>query len=150
MKKLKFRHKIGNILHFIRLLETRNHDVSAQTPGVNGQKLLFFCKIPGVNKQKLRDSDKTPGVNEQKSHDSDKTPGVNDRKLRDSDKTPGDNDRKSCDSDKTPGDNCSFSRNSAQERGRIIRFREILLRNGVQSSDFVKFCSGTGYNYQIS
>ena len=136
MKKLKFKHKIGNILHFIRLLETRNHDVSAQTPGVNGQKLLFFCKIPGVNKQKLRDSDKTPGVNEQKSHDSDKTPGVNDRKLRDS--------------DKTPGDNCSFSRNSAQERGTIIRFREILLRNGVESSDFVKFCSGTGYNYQIS
>ena len=136
MKKLKFRHKIGNILHFIRLLETRNHDVSAQTPGVNGQKLLFFCKIPGVNKQKLRDSDKTPGVNEQKSHDSDKTPGVNDRKLRDS--------------DKTPGDNCSFSRNSAQERGTIIRFREILLRNGVESSDFVKFCSGTGYNHQIS
>ena len=136
MKKLKFRHKIGNILHFIRLLETRNHDVSAQTPGVNGQKLLFFCKIPGVNKQKLRDSDKTPGVN--------------DRKLRDSDKTPGDNDRKSCDSDKTPGDNCSFSRNSAQERGTIIRFREILLRNGVESSDFVKFCSGTGYNHQIS
>ncbi len=38
MKKLKFRHKIGNVLHFIRLLETRNHDVSAQTPGVNGQK----------------------------------------------------------------------------------------------------------------
>ena len=148
MKKLKFRHKIGNILHFIRLLETRNHDVSAQTPGVNGQKLLFFCKIPGVNKQKLRDSDKTPGVNEQKSHDSDKTPGVNDRKLRDSDKTPGDNDRKSCDSDKTPGDNCSFSRNSAQERGRIIRFREILLRNGVHLSEFTKFCSGTRYNYQ--
>ena len=85
MKKLKFRHKIGNILHFIRLLETRNHDVSAQTPGVNGQKSLFFCKTPGVNEQKLRDSDKTPGVNEQK--------------LRDS--------------DKTPGDNCSFSRNSA-------------------------------------
>ena len=135
MKKLKFRDKIESVLHFIRLLETRNHDVSAQTPGVNGQNLLFFCKIPGVNKQKLRDSDKTPGVN--------------DRKLRDSDKTPGDNDRKSCDSDKTPGDNCSFSRNSAQERGTIIRFREILLRNGVESSDFVKFCSGTGYNHQI-
>ena len=77
MKKLKFRHKIESVLHFIHLLETRNHDVSAQTPGVNGQKLLFFCK--------------TPGVNEQKSHDSDKTPGVNDRKLRNSDKTPGDN-----------------------------------------------------------
>ena len=85
MKKLKFRHKIGNILHFIRLLETRNHDVSAQTPGVNGQKLLFFCKTSRVNEQKLRDSDKTPGVNEQKSRDS----------------------------DKIPGDNCSFSRNSA-------------------------------------
>ena len=54
MKKLKFRHKIGNILHFIRLLETRNHDVSAQTPGVNGQKLLFFCKIPGVNSRSLK------------------------------------------------------------------------------------------------
>ena len=101
MKKLKFRHKIENILHLIRLLETRNHDVSAQTPGVNGQKLLFFCKTPGVNEQKLCDSDKTPGVNEQKSRDS----------------------------DKTPGDNCSFSRNSAQERGTIIRFHEILFRN---------------------
>ena len=136
MKKLKFRHKIESVLHFIRLLETRNHDVSAQTPGVNGQKLLFFCKTPGVNEQKLCDSDKTPGVNEQKSRDSDKTPGDNDRKLRDS--------------DKTPGDNCSFSRNSAQEQGTIIRFREILLRNGVQLSDFVKFCSGTEYNHQIS
>ena len=104
MKKLKFRHKIESVLHFIRLLETRNHDVSAQTPGVNSQKLMIFCK--------------TPGVNEQKSNDS----------------------------DKTSGDNCSFSRNSIQERGTIIRFREILLRNGVQSSDFAKFCSGTGYN----
>ena len=134
MKKLKFRHKIGDILHFIRLLETRNHDVSAQTPGVNGQKLLFFCKTPGVNEQKSRDSDKTPGINEQK--------------LRDSDKTPRDNDRKSRDSDKTPGDNCSFSRNSAQERGAIIRIHEILLRNGVQLSEFTKFCSGTGDNHQ--
>ena len=103
MKKLKFRHKIGNVLHFILLLETRNHDVSAQTPGVNGQKSLFFCKTPGVNGQKLLFFCKTPGVNEQKSHDSDKTPGDNDRKL--------------CDSDKTPGDNCSFSRNSTQGRG---------------------------------
>ena len=34
--------------------------------------------------------------------------------------------------------------------GTIAVFREILLRNGVQSSDFTKFCSGTGYNYQIS
>ena len=34
--------------------------------------------------------------------------------------------------------------------GTIAVFREILLRNGVQSSDFVKFYSGTGYNYQIS
>ena len=34
--------------------------------------------------------------------------------------------------------------------GTIAVFREILLRNGVQSSDFVKFCSGTGYNFQIS
>ena len=32
--------------------------------------------------------------------------------------------------------------------GTIIRIHEILLRNGVQSSDFMKFCSGTGYNYQ--
>ena len=105
MKKLKFRHKIESVLHFIRLLETRNHDVSAQTPGDN------------------------------------------DRKSRDSDKTPGDNCRKLRNSDKTPGDNCSFSRNSAQELRTIIRFREILLRNGVQLSDFVKFCSGTGYNH---
>ena len=34
--------------------------------------------------------------------------------------------------------------------GTIAVFREILFRNGVQSSDFAKFCSGTGYNYQIS
>lgn len=34
--------------------------------------------------------------------------------------------------------------------GTIIRFHEILLRNGVQSSDFAKFCSGTGDNHQIS
>ena len=34
--------------------------------------------------------------------------------------------------------------------GTIAVFREILLRNGVQSSDFAKFCSGTGYNHQIS
>ena len=149
MKKLKFRHKIGDILHFIRLLETRNHDVSAQTPGVNGQKLLFFCKTPGVNDRKSRDFDKTPGVNGQKLRNSDKTPGVNDRKSRDSDKTPGDNDRKLCNSDKTPGDNCSFSRNSAQELRTIIRFREILLRNGVQSLDFTKLCSGTGDNHQF-
>lgn len=33
MKKLKFRHKIESDLHFIRLLETRNHDVSANHPG---------------------------------------------------------------------------------------------------------------------
>ena len=136
MKKLKFRHKIERVLHFIRLLETRNHNVSVQTPGVNEQKLLFFCKTPGVNEQNLPILYKTPGVNEQKTRNSDKTPGVNEQKLRDS--------------DKTPGDNCSFSRNSAQERGTIIRFREILLRNGVQSSDFVKFCSGTRYNHQIS
>ena len=109
--------------------------------------MLFFCKTPGVNDRKSRDFDKTPGVNGQKLRNSDKTPGVNDRKSRDSDKTPGDNDRKLCNSDKTPGDNCSFSRNSAQELRTIIRFREILLRNGVQLSDFVKFCSGTGYNH---
>ena len=77
MKKLKFRHKIESVLHFIRLLETRNHDVSAQTPGVNGQKLLFFCKTPGVNGQKLMIFCKTPGVNEQKSLIFDKTPGDN-------------------------------------------------------------------------
>ena len=34
--------------------------------------------------------------------------------------------------------------------GIIAVFREILLRNGVQSSDFVKFCSGTRYNHQVS
>ena len=34
--------------------------------------------------------------------------------------------------------------------GTIIRFHEILLRNGVQLSELVKFCSGTGYNHQIS
>ena len=34
--------------------------------------------------------------------------------------------------------------------GTIIRISEILLRNGVQSSEFTKICSGTGYNYQIS
>ena len=34
--------------------------------------------------------------------------------------------------------------------GTIAVFREILLRNGVQSSDFVNFCSGTEYNHQIS
>ena len=34
--------------------------------------------------------------------------------------------------------------------GTIAVFREILLRNGVQSSDLAKFCSGTGYIYQIS
>ena len=77
MKKLKFRHKIESDLHFIRLLETRNHDVSAQTPGVNGQKSHDSDKTPGVNGQKSRDSDKTPGVNEQKSRDSDETPGDN-------------------------------------------------------------------------
>ena len=32
MKKLKFRDKIESDLHFIRLLETRNHDVSANHP----------------------------------------------------------------------------------------------------------------------
>ena len=106
MKKLKFRHKIESVLHFIRLLETRNHDVSAQTPGDNYQK---SC---------------------------------------DSDKTPGDNCQKTRDSDKTPGDNHQISRNSAQERGTIIRIREILLRNGVQLSELAKFYSGTGDNYQ--
>ena len=65
MKKLKFRHKIGNVLHFIRLLETRNHDVSAQTPGVNGQKSRNSDKTPGDNYQKSRNSDKTPGDNHQ-------------------------------------------------------------------------------------
>lgn len=34
--------------------------------------------------------------------------------------------------------------------GTIAVFREILLRNGVQLSDLMKFCSGTGYNHQIS
>ena len=35
-----------------------------------------------------------------------------------------------------------------QHPGTIIRFHEILLRNGVQSSEFAKFCSGTGDNHQ--
>ena len=34
--------------------------------------------------------------------------------------------------------------------GTIAVFREILLRNGRQSSELAKFCSGTGYNHQIS
>ena len=34
--------------------------------------------------------------------------------------------------------------------GTIIKIHEILLRNGVQLSDFTKICSGTGYNYQNS
>ena len=34
--------------------------------------------------------------------------------------------------------------------GTIIRFHENLFRNRVQLSDFAKFCSGTGYIYQIS
>ena len=34
--------------------------------------------------------------------------------------------------------------------GTIIRIHEILLRNGRQSSELAKFCSGTGYNHQIS
>jgi len=33
--------------------------------------------------------------------------------------------------------------------GTIAVFREILLRNGVQSSDFTKFCSGTKDNHQF-
>ena len=91
MKKLKFKHKIESVLHFIRLLETRNHDVSAQTPGVNGQKSMIFCKTLGVNEQNLLILCKTPGVNEQKLRNSNKTPGDNCQKSRDSDKTPGDN-----------------------------------------------------------
>ncbi|WP_298594743.1 hypothetical protein, partial [uncultured Rothia sp.] len=34
--------------------------------------------------------------------------------------------------------------------GTIAVFHKILLRNGVQLSDLAKFCSGTGYIYQIS
>ena len=34
--------------------------------------------------------------------------------------------------------------------GTIIRIRKILLRNGGQLSELAKFCSGTGYNHQIS
>ena len=34
--------------------------------------------------------------------------------------------------------------------GTIIRFHENLFRNRVQLSDLAKFCSGTGYIYQIS
>ena len=33
--------------------------------------------------------------------------------------------------------------------GTIAVFREILLRNGVQSSDFTKLCSGTKDNHQF-
>ena len=33
--------------------------------------------------------------------------------------------------------------------GTIAVFREILLRNGVQLSDFTKFCSGTKDNHQF-
>ena len=33
--------------------------------------------------------------------------------------------------------------------GTIAVFREFLLRNGVQSSDFVKFCLGTKENHQF-
>ena len=148
MKKLKFRHKIESVLHFIRLLETRNHDVSAQKPGVNGQKLLFFCKTPEVNGQKLLFFCKTPGGNEQNLLIFCKTPEDNCQKSRNSDKTPGYNCQKSRNSDKTPGDNYQNSRKFAQERGTIIRISENLLRNGVHLSDFTKFCSGTGYNYQ--
>ena len=32
--------------------------------------------------------------------------------------------------------------------GTIIRFHEILFRNGVQLSELAKFCSGTGDNHQ--
>ncbi len=78
MKKLKFRHKIESDLHFIRLLETRNHDVSANHPGTMTENRVILIKHPGT----------------------------------------------------------------------IIRISEILLRNGVQSSELVKFCSGTGNNYQ--
>ena len=73
---------------------------------------------------------------------------MNEQKSMIFDKTPGDNDRKLRDSDKTPGYNHQISRNSVQELGTIIRISEILLRNGVQLSEFAKFCSGTGYNYQ--
>ena len=48
MKKLKFRHKIGNILHFIRLLETRNHDVSANHPGTMTENRVILIKHPGT------------------------------------------------------------------------------------------------------
>ena len=34
--------------------------------------------------------------------------------------------------------------------GTIIRISEILFRNRGQSSELAKFCSGTGYNHQIS
>ena len=48
MKKLKFRHKIESVLHFIRLLETRNHDVSANHPGTITKKRVFLTKHPGT------------------------------------------------------------------------------------------------------
>ena len=48
MKKLKFRHKIESVLHFIRLLETRNHDVSANHPGTMTENRVILIKHPGT------------------------------------------------------------------------------------------------------
>ena len=92
MKKLKFRHKIESVLHFIRLLETRNHDVSANHPGTMTENRVILIKHPGTIAKNRVILTKHPGT--------------------------------------------------------IIRFHEILLRNGIQLSEFAKFCSGTGYNYQ--
>ena len=51
---------------------------------------------------------------------------------------------------KHPGTMNKYRMILTKHPGTIAVFREILLRNGVQSSDFTKFCSGTGDNYQIS
>ena len=48
MKKLKFRDKIESVLHFIRLLETRNHDVSANHPGTMTENRVILIKHPGT------------------------------------------------------------------------------------------------------
>jgi len=48
------------------------------------------------------------------------------------------------------GVNYLFSWKTTRELGTFIRFHEKLLGNGVQLSDFMKNCSGTAYNHQIS
>lgn len=58
--------------------------------------------------------------------------------------------RNRCFSAKHPGTIAKNRVILTKHPGTIIRIREILLRNGVQLSEFMKFCSGTGYIYQIS